>query len=97
MVKVNIMKDLKTFSTNDDGDVLFDILRKNLDDGKKVIVSFEGIHGLNSSFVNSAFIRLLEFYSFDFIKENIGFAYTNKQINKIILSRFEFETDKCTV
>lgn len=97
MVKVNIMKDLKTFSTNDDGDVLFNILRKNLDDGKKVTVSFEGIHGLNSSFVNSAFIRLLEFYSFDFIKENVGFAYTNKQINKIILSRFEFETDKCTV
>ena len=91
------MKELKSFSTNDDGDILFEILKKNLDDGNKVVVSFEGIHGLNSSFVNSAFIQLLDLYSFDFIKQNIGFESTNKQINKLILSRFAFETSKCTV
>ncbi|MCW3745379.1 STAS-like domain-containing protein [uncultured Enterococcus sp.] len=96
MVKVNLLNDLKTFSTNDDGDVLFEILRKNLDAGNKVVVSFEGVHGLNSSFVNSAFIRLLDLYSFDFIKKNVGFESTNKQINQLILSRFKFETSKCT-
>lgn len=94
MVIVNITKELDSFYTNDDGDVLFEILKENLNDGNKVDVSFEGIHGLNSSFVNSAFIRLLEFYSFDFIKMNIKFVDTNKQINQLISSRFKFETQK---
>ena len=92
MVTVNIIKELDSFYTNDDGDILFRILKENLNDGNKVDVSFEGIHGLNSSFVNSAFIRLLECYSFDFIKMNIRFVDTNKQINQLISSRFRFET-----
>lgn len=49
------------------------------------------ILALNSSFVNSAFIELLNDYIFNFIKNNIRFVDSTKQINDIIKSRFAFE------
>ncbi|MGY3718642.1 STAS-like domain-containing protein [Sutcliffiella cohnii] len=38
------------------------------------MVSFQEISALNTSFVNSAFIELLNDYDFPFIKENLRFV-----------------------
>lgn len=97
MVKIFLTKVLENYTTNDDGDILFETIKKYFDNGKSVDISFEGVHGLNTSFVNSAFIQLLEIYSFDFIKKNLHFSESNKQINNLILSRFKFETQTCQV
>ncbi|QCJ57672.1 STAS-like domain-containing protein [Enterococcus mundtii] len=96
MVIITVRNILKSYTTNQDGDQLFDCIRRAFDRDEKVAISFENIHGLNSSFVNSAFVQLLDYYDFDYIKKHLTFRDSNKQINNLILSRFVFETNKCT-
>lgn len=94
MVIIDVKSFLSGYYTNEDGNVLFNEILYLFNQGEKVNISFEGIVGLNSSFVNSAFIQLLNKYPFDFIRENLIFSNTTKQINSIILSRFKFENNK---
>ena len=93
MVTIDVKKFLKSYYTNNDGDVLYNEICFLFELDKKVEISFEGIPGLNSSFINSAFIQLLDKYSFDYIKENLTFINSSKQINKLILNRFKFEVN----
>ena len=62
-----------------------------LDNGEYVSISFNGIDSVTSSFVNSALIELLEYHSFDYIKSNMTFKNTNREVNMIIKKRFDFE------
>lgn len=80
--------------SNDDGRVVYNELKNQLDNANIVSVSFDEIGALNSSFVNSAFIELLNDYDFQFIKKNIRFVDSTKQINEMIKSRFAFEINK---
>jgi hypothetical protein len=80
--------------SNTDGMVIYNQLKNHLQNENKVSVSFDEIFALNSSFVNSAFIELLNDYDFQFIKNNIRFVNSTKQINEMIKSRFAFEINK---
>lgn len=80
--------------TNEDGDLLFNIIHDEFEKDNKVNISMLGVYGLNTSFVNSAFIQLLEHYSYDFIKKNLTFTNSNKQINDVILENFKYQTEK---
>lgn len=92
MVTIDVKRYLNgSYFSNDDGNVLFKEIEYLFNLEEKVNVSFEGISGLNSSFVNSAFIQLLNDFTFEFIKDNLKFSNSNKQINKLILSRFKYE------
>jgi hypothetical protein len=98
MVNYILFEKQDGYFTNADGDILFDFIHQNFEQGNKVNVSFKNISGLNSSFVNSAFISLLDYYTFDYIKSHLTFSDSNKQINNLILSRFHFEVNRtCTV
>lgn len=67
-----IAKDLTEYQySNEDGDVLFNEIHNRLKEGKKAVVSFKGIYALNSSYINSAFVQLLDYYSYSFIKEHL--------------------------
>ncbi|MDZ5712229.1 STAS-like domain-containing protein [Jeotgalibacillus haloalkalitolerans] len=77
--------------SNHDGLIIQEILRSKLNDGYSVTVSFQGINGVTSSFVNTAFIELLDTFDFSFIKSHVKFADTNSQINGMIKDRFRFE------
>ncbi|MEG0601176.1 MAG: DUF4325 domain-containing protein [Vagococcus sp.] len=94
MVEIIVNKVLDSYYTNDDGDKLSIIIRSHLSNKEKVTINFQGISSVNSSFVNSAFIELLSDYSFSFIKKNISFTNTTKQINNLILERFKFESKR---
>lgn len=94
MVHIRIIDVLDSYYTNDDGDKLFAIIINKLSSGNSVEVSFEGIDSVNSSFVNSAFIRLLDSYTFDEVRKKLSFTNTNRQINLLILNRFKFEVEK---
>ncbi len=94
MVEIIVKKVLDSYYTNDDGDKLSIIIRSHLSNKEKVTINFQGISNVNSSFVNSAFIELLSDYSFSFIKKNISFTNTTKQINTLILERFKFESKR---
>jgi len=94
MVNIRVKDLVDQVYSNNDGLVIYNELRNQLEKSNKVTVSFDEIGALNSSFVNSAFIELLNHYDFNFIKKNIRFADSTKQINDIIKSRFAFEIDK---
>ena len=91
MIKVTDI--VNSVSFNQDGDVIFNMIKEALLNCEQVIVSFEGIYALNTSFVNSAFIELLGEFSFEDIKENVMFVNSTKQINSIIAKRFKDELE----
>lgn len=77
--------------SNSDGIVIHNIIKPKLDNGEEVVLSFEGVPSLPSSFVNSALISLLDEMPFERIKSLVRFAHTNSQMNSMIRDRFEFE------
>jgi len=94
MVKnlIVIKNEVNSTSYNKDGDVIFNLIKNALQSKVQVTVSFEGIFAVNTSFINSAFIELLEFFTFEEIKSNLKFINSTKQINSIIAKRFNDET-----
>jgi hypothetical protein len=62
--------------------------------GEDVTVSFEGFDSVTSSFVNSAFIALLDSLDFDQVRARLQFADSKRQINEMIRSRFAFEVSE---
>lgn len=80
--------------SNDDGHKLYIVVVERLRRNEKITISFEGVDSLPSSFVNSAFIALLDDFSFDFIKSHLTFVRTTPQINEMIRNRFAFETQR---
>lgn len=91
LVSIRIKDLVDQVYSNYDGMVIYNELKNQLENSNKVTVSFDEIGALNSSFVNSAFIELLNDYDFQFIKNNIQFVDSTKQINEMIKSRFAFE------
>lgn len=94
MVNIAVRSIVERCVTNDDGDKLFIHIYGLLQDGVDVCLSFDGVGSVSSSFVNSAFIKLLEFYSFDAIKKHLVVTNSNAHINSVIKRRFQFETNK---
>lgn len=91
---IELENSLNQYVTNEDGDLLFTLIDNEFKKDNKVVISMLGIHGLNTSFVNSAFIQLLEHYSYEFIKRNLIFTNSNKQINDVILNNFKYQTER---
>jgi len=93
MSTIEITKVTDSYLTNVDGDLIFNKIIEDFEKNNQITVSFKGISGINSSFVNSAFIQLLDEYDFRYIKRNLSFIDSNRQINNLIKSRFSFETN----
>ncbi|MEB9549522.1 STAS-like domain-containing protein [Bacillus cereus] len=94
MVTINVLNHVEGCYSNDDGYVILNLIKKAFKDNKQVTVSFEGVNSVTSSFVNSAFIELLNWYDFNFIRSNLHFTNSTKQINSTIKHRFQFETSQ---
>lgn len=77
---------------NSEGELIFKIIMDKIEKEENLEISFSGMTAVSSSFVNSAFIELLKFYKFEYIKNKIKFKDTLKVHNDLIKSRFEFET-----
>ncbi|MFB6473038.1 STAS-like domain-containing protein [Paenibacillus glucanolyticus] len=77
--------------SNADGDIIRREIISGFNRGDKIIVSFKELDSASSSFINTAFIELLDQYDFDFIKQNLGFADASRTINETIKRRFAFE------
>ncbi|OMF37419.1 hypothetical protein BK133_05020 [Paenibacillus sp. FSL H8-0548] len=79
--------------TNQDGDVVYNEIYQTIIDGQTVTVSFKGVSSVTSSFLNSAFIPLLDRSDLDHVKRNLKFVDSNKSINEMIIRRFKQEED----
>lgn len=97
MVVLTVKDLVSNYSDNQSGLVLFEHIKRAFQQEEAVIVSFESVPYISTSFVNSAFINLLETYSFDFIRKHLSFKDSNVQINGLIKDRFSFEAKKSTV
>jgi len=62
--------------------------------GGAVTISFDGIASATSSFVNAAFVDLLDDYSFDDIKTRVRIVESARQINAMIRARLSFEASR---
>lgn len=90
---VNVKDHVNHCYTNADGDIIRNLIQRDLENGLPVTVSFIGIHSVSSSFVNSAFIALLDTMNFGLIRANLHFINSNKQINDMIKKSFYFEVN----
>lgn len=80
--------------TAEDGVVVHDAILPGLERGEIVTVSFEGANAVSTSFVNCAFIELLERFDFAFIKAHLRVVKSTGQINRMIKQRFYFEVNR---
>lgn len=94
LVKIRILDYVDHCYSNDDGLVINKLIKNEIIRGNQVVVSFDRIKALNSSFVNSAFIELLDDFDFNVIKYSLKFTDSTKQINEMIKSRFGFEVNR---
>jgi len=94
MVLINVLDHVEKCYSNDDGKIIYALIKEKFIKNQKVTISFSGITSLNSSFVNSAFIELLEDYSFDYVRSNLNFINSTRQINSILKDRFTFEANR---
>jgi len=91
---INLSEVLVNAAGSNEGKYVFDIIKSSFDNKEKIIVSFENVEGIGSSFVNSAFLKLLDYYDYNFIKNNLKIIKINKAISNLIKERFEFELKK---
>jgi hypothetical protein len=95
---VIMVKDLVSgCHTNQDGEIIFKQIAPLIFKGREVTLSFKGITSVSSSFINCAFIPLLDRVSFDQVKNYLSIIDSNRTINELIIRRFKQESDKTTV
>ena len=81
--------------SNSDGAIIYSIIDRYIEE-KEIVLSFEGIDIVSSSFVNAALIPFIKLMGFDEIKRKFKIINTNKQINNMIKKRFQFEASRIT-
>jgi len=94
LTNIKVLDYVNQCYSNSDGHVIFDLINDEFKAGNRVAVYFDEVSALNSSFVNSAFIELLDTYDFNFIKSHLQFKNSTQQINSLIKDRFAFEVKK---
>jgi hypothetical protein len=77
--------------TNQEGDLIFNQIAPLIFKNQSVTLSFKGINSVTSSFINSAFIPLMETVSYDHIKKYLRIIDSNKFINDTIVNRLKQE------
>jgi len=79
-------------NTADKGSLVLSAILNALRSDDKVTVSFHGVTTATSSFVNVAFVGLLDYLSLSEIKRRIRVVDSTRQINDMIKTRLERET-----
>ena len=78
-------------ASEDDGSAVFAELSQALDREDIVTLSFAGLKTASTSFVNTAFVPLIDLMSFDEIKRRLKIIESSRQINHMIKWRLEAE------
>lgn len=70
---VNVIGDVYGVEA-EDGQKVFDLIKKSFSKKHKVIVSFKNVEILTTAFLNTAIGQLYKEYTEDFVKENLSVA-----------------------
>lgn len=93
MGMIKVLDHIIACYSNSDGEVIQKLIKQKMTD-EVITISFSGVNSISSSFVNTAFIDLLDTYSFDDIRNKLKFIDSSRSINSIIKRRFDFEVDR---
>jgi hypothetical protein len=77
-----------------DGQVIAGLISERLSRAEDVVLSFDGVQGVPSSFVNAAFVGLLSKHSFADVRRYLRVIHSTKQINTLIKERLEREAKR---
>ena len=81
-------------NTSEEGEIVFRRLSNELSSQKAaIVVSFEGIQTATSSFVNVAFVDLLNSFSYAELKNRLRVINSTRQINNMIKTRLARTSD----
>ena len=67
-----------------DGTVIANLIRRELDQGRPVTLSFEGVSDVPSSFVNAAIVSLLDRYGATSLRKNLSMVDASAQTARMI-------------
>ncbi len=73
--------------TNDQGHVIYECASTSIQNNKVVTFDFSGVTNVTSSFVNSAFIQLIDDFGYDKVKSFVVLKGLNKQIDNLLRDR----------
>lgn len=91
---IKILSHVGQAYTANDGLVIQRLLAEAFTREETVTLSFEGVDAVPSSFVNGAFVGLLDRYGYGFIKKHVRIVNSTKQINGMIKSRLDDEMSR---
>jgi len=77
--------------TYEDGEQVADVVRPALRAGKDIALSFRGVRGVPSSFVNAAFVSLLDEFPAMTVRRHVRVVNSSSQINTMIRDRMTAE------
>lgn len=80
-----------------EGEIVANAIRSALKSEQTVVLSFSGVDDVPSSFVNAAFVSLLNEYNFDEIRRRLSIVCSTSQINEMIKRRLSFESQRLKV
>ena len=87
---IKLLDHVATCSSYSDGEVIYDLIAPEIVGGKDVTLSFQGVSAVPSAFINASIVRLVESTSLDNVRRHLKISDSTRQINELILSRFEF-------
>lgn len=88
MTEIRIADKLKQFSTYEDGFRIYKIIKMAFDEDKTVVLSFDSITAVPSSFVNGCFSKLIDDFGVDAVKQSIRITQSTVLINNMIRRKF---------
>lgn len=88
---INALDHVAACYTWEDGRVIAGLIRSAFRRSEAVILSMSGVDDVPSSFVNAAFVELLDDYSHAHIRKNLRIIDSTPQINRMIRRRFDAE------
>lgn len=87
---IKILDHVANCSSYTDGETIFNIIGPVIQRGEDVVLSFEGVDAIPSSFVNASIVRLIEIVSLSEIKSHLKVIKSTRQINALIKGRIDF-------
>jgi hypothetical protein len=73
--------------TNDQGHVIYKYASFSIQKNKVVTLDFSGVTNVTSSFVNSAFVQLIDDFGYDKVKSFVVLKGLNRQIGNLLRDR----------
>lgn len=86
--EIKIAHIIQQYSTYEDGQTVCNEIKKQLQDGNAISLSFEGIVGVPSSFVNGLLNDLIAEIGLDGIKQKVKITHSTKIINDMLKRKF---------